>query len=310
MTTRAMPNPINGVLLLDKPLGLSSNVALQKSKRLFNAEKAGHTGSLDPLATGMLPLCFGEATKYTRFLLEERKCYQTTIQLGITTTTGDGEGEVLERKEVPALSDKVLHQLVQHFQGEQKQIPPMYSAIKHQGQPLYKLARQGKEIERKVRTVHISHLSLEKIEQNESGTFLTFRVECSTGTYIRTLAEDMGRFLGCGAHVTFLRRLWVWPFHQHPMVALTTLQEQSPQEILSHLIPLETILPQLLPSLSLSSQSAHFLRQGQKVKVETDKTGWVALMTPEGCLLGVGEILTPGTITPRRLSKTESAYSE
>ncbi|MBS0288032.1 MAG: tRNA pseudouridine(55) synthase TruB [Proteobacteria bacterium] len=293
-----MKTAVNGILLLDKPLGLSSNVALQKTKRLFNAEKAGHTGSLDPLATGMLPLCFGEATKYTRFLLEEKKCYQTTLLLGVTTTTGDSEGEIVATKPVPKLSDALLNELLETFLGQQQQIPPMYSAIKHQGQPLYKLARQGKEIARKARTITISRLTLDKVEQQEEACFLTLTVECSTGTYIRTLAEDMGKFLGCGAHVSALRRLWVWPFHTHPMVTLETLHEGS-------LIALEEVLPQLLPAVCLNEQQAHFLSRGLQVEVlASAQTGWVALMTHRGTLLGVGEMVGQGRVAPRRLCAT------
>lgn len=301
-------NQVDGILLLDKPLGLSSNVALQKAKRLLNAKKAGHTGSLDPLASGMLPICFGEATKYTRFLLEEKKCYQTTIQLGVTTTTGDGEGEVIAQRPIPELPPHLLEKMLSHFTGEQQQIPPMYSAIKHQGQPLYKLARQGKEIERKARTITVSSLSLDKIEQTSSGTYLTLNIVCSTGTYIRTLAQDMGEFLGCGAYVTKLRRAWVWPFTQDVMISLDALNEQTQDERLGSLIPLEKIMPQLLPSIGLSEQAVGLLNKGQHVTVETaQQSGLIALMTHHGLLLGIGEIIAPNRIAPKRLSSTVTA---
>ncbi len=297
--------PLNGILLLDKPLGLSSNVALQKAKRLFNAKKAGHTGSLDPLATGMLPLCFGEATKYTRFLLEEKKCYQTTIQLGMTTTTGDGEGEVIEQKPIPPLTDKLLSDMLTTFTGQQQQIPPMYSALKHNGQPLYKLAREGKEIERKARTITISSLTIDKVEQTEQATYLTVTVVCTTGTYIRTLAQDMGNFLGCGGYVTMLRRLWVWPFQNEAMIPLDALYEQSDEQRMQSLLPLEKILPQLLPSIDLAEHMVDSLNKGQHVTVQTPQlSGWIALMTHHGALLGIGEVIGPNRIAPRRLTST------
>lgn len=300
--------PVNGILLLDKPLGLSSNIALQKSKRLFNAKKAGHTGSLDPLASGMLPLCFGEATKYTRFLLEEKKCYQTTIQLGVTTNTGDGEGEVIAQKAVPDLTQAMLDDLQNAFLGEQQQIPPMYSALKHKGQPLYKLAREGKEIERKARTITISTLTLDNLEHSNEGTFLTFTVVCTTGTYIRTLAQDMGNYLGCGGYVTMLRRLWVWPFANEAMIPLDALYDLSDDERMQHLIPLEKILPQLLPSIDLTEQTVDLLNKGQHVSVETaQQSGWIALMTRQGALLGIGEVIGPNRIAPRRLCSTADA---
>lgn len=297
-----MKAAVNGILLLDKPLGLSSNVALQKTKRLFNAKKAGHTGSLDPLATGMLPLCFGEATKYTRFLLEEKKCYQTTIQLGVSTTTGDAEGEIVAQKAIPALTTTLLDNILATFHGEQTQIPPMYSAIKHQGQPLYKLARQGKEIPRKARTITVSRLELDEVKQTEEQAFLTLTVECTTGTYIRTLAEDIGAYIGCGAHVVALRRVWVWPFTGYSMQSLEALSAQDETIRGQSLISLEEILPQLLPSITLASKEAESLSKGLKIHTEvTQPSGWIALMTNQGSLLGVGEVVAPNTIAPRRL---------
>ena len=193
---------VNGILVLDKPIGLSSNAALQEAKRLFYAKKAGHTGSLDPLATGVLPLCFGEATKFSQFLLDANKRYQATVTLGVATSTGDYEGEVIEEKAVDRFNDQELEAALDQFRGEISQIPSMYSALKVNGQPLYKLARQGIEIERKARQVTIFNLEL----LENPGVELVLDIHCSKGTYIRTLAEDLGKVLGCGAHVSSLRR--------------------------------------------------------------------------------------------------------
>lgn len=292
---------VDGILLLDKPIGRSSNAALQKARYLFNAQKAGHTGSLDPLASGMLPLCFGEATKFSRFLLDERKTYQTVMRLGITTTTGDEEGEVLEQKAVPELPLEKLQEMLRHFHGEQNQIPPMYSAVKFQGQPLYKLARQGKEIERRARTINIYRLTLDNVEENE-GVFVTLTVECSKGTYIRTLVEDMGVYLGCGAHVTQLRRLSVWPFESRGMLTLQALEEMSPSQRKDHLVEVGTVISLLLPKVLLDEKATFHLLRGQIVQSEAQEiAGWVTLMAANGEFLGVGEILADGRIAPRRL---------
>jgi tRNA pseudouridine55 synthase len=291
---------VDGILLLDKQIGVSSNAALQEAKHLFNAQKAGHTGSLDPLASGMLPICFGEATKYSRFLLEERKCYQTVMQLGVTTTTGDGEGEVVNRLPLPILTEEILAQMTGQFQGQLQQIPPMYSAIKFQGQPLYKLARQGKEIERQSRRITIHHLQIDKVDAQKGCISLT--IECSTGTYIRTLVEDMGAFLGCGAHVIELRRLWVWPFYQHQMFNFDDLTKLSQASLLSNLLPLHSVLTTLLPTLEMTNSAASLLKKGQIIPMaEPIKVGWTALVTMTGEFIGVGEVLEDGRVAPRRL---------
>ena len=211
---------LDGIVLLDKPLGLSSNHALQRVKRLFAARKAGHSGSLDPLATGMLPICFGKATKLSAQLLDARKCYRFTIQLGARTATGDTEGEVVEQCPVPALDAAGIRTVLAGFTGPQMQIPPMYSALKHQGQRLYSLARQGIEIEREPRPVHLYILELEEWSADR----LTLQAVCSKGTYIRVLAEDIARALGSCGHVSMLRRLWVEPFKEENMVSLETLE--------------------------------------------------------------------------------------
>ncbi|PJC02436.1 MAG: tRNA pseudouridine(55) synthase TruB, partial [Gallionellales bacterium CG_4_9_14_0_8_um_filter_59_50] len=208
-TERAVPikRPLDGVLLFDKPLLLSSNIALQKVRRLFRAEKAGHTGTLDPLATGLLPICFGEATKFTHALLDADKRYLATLRLGQRTTTGDAEGEVVAQRAVAVTADQ-LRQVLAAFTGEIQQLPPMYSALKHQGKPLYEYIRQGETVERAARPVVIHELAL----QRWAGDELVLDVRCSKGTYVRTLAEDIGEALGCGAHLTGLRRSGIGDF--------------------------------------------------------------------------------------------------
>lgn len=212
---------ISGILLLDKPMGITSNAALQQVKRLFNACKAGHTGSLDPLATGVLPLCFGEATKFSQFLLDADKHYRARVRLGVTTDSGDADGKVLETKPVPEITDEALEQALDNYRGEITQVPSMFSALKVDGQPLYKLARQGVEVEREARPVTIYELEV----QDRSGDELTLDVRCSKGTYVRTLAEDIGRELGCGAHVAGLRRLAAGPFKIEETVSIQQLEE-------------------------------------------------------------------------------------
>lgn len=237
-------NKINGILLLDKPLHISSNGALQRVKRLFNAQKAGHTGSLDPLATGMLPICFGNATKLCQYLLDSDKIYVATAKLGEKTTTGDAEGEVIMRRSAEGITLEKLQQVAAMFSGEIQQIPPMYSALKHKGRPLYELARQGIEIERQPRKVTIHELRVEGLE----GDVCHFFVKSSKGTYIRTLVEDIGEVLGCGAHVIGLRRLAVVPFENTAMITLPELEQVCEQGgdvgLYHHLLSLESIVQQ------------------------------------------------------------------
>ena len=214
---------IDGIVLLDKPVGPTSNGALQELKRLYSARKAGHTGSLDPMASGLLPVCLGEATKVSSFLLDADKHYQLTACFGRRTTTGDAEGELLETRDTAALTDAALRRLVRDYRGDRMQTPPMYSAVKHRGQPLYKLARKGVEVEREARPIRVYAL-----EQGERrGDEVDFTLHCSKGTYVRTLAEDMGDELGCGAHVTRLRRTGVGPYRagEWPFVTLESLRE-------------------------------------------------------------------------------------
>ena len=217
---------ISGVLLLDKPAGITSNAALQVVKRLFDANKAGHTGSLDPLATGMLPICLGEATKISGFLLSADKCYRAVCKLGVTTNSGDADGEVLQQRPVENINEARVREVLMNFMGDGKQIPPMHSAIKRQGVPLYKLAHQGIEVEREARDITIHSLDLVRLEGDE----LEIDVCCSKGTYIRTLAEDIGEELGCGAHISALRRTGVGALdniEMHTLDSLTALAEQQ-----------------------------------------------------------------------------------
>ncbi|NNG14462.1 MAG: tRNA pseudouridine(55) synthase TruB, partial [Gammaproteobacteria bacterium] len=230
---------VSGIVLLDKPLGLSSNKALQEVKNLFFARKAGHTGSLDPLASGLLALCFGEATKISNFLFDANKRYRATGKLGEVTTTGDAEGEVVETRPIPELDASKLEAALEPFRGEISQVPPMYSALKHKGEPLYKLARQGIEIEREARQVTIYSLSLVELTAD---TF-TIDIECSRGTYIRTLIEDIGNALGCGAYVTALRRTGLGPFGEADMVTLDALKavyEEDKTQLKQFMLPTDS----------------------------------------------------------------------
>jgi len=300
---RRQGRQLNGVLLLDKSVGISSNAALQRVKRLYQAAKAGHTGSLDPLATGMLPICFGEATKFSQFLLQADKRYQVRAQCGIKTTTADAEGEVVSRREVSGLTAQNVEAVLQQFRGDISQVPSMYSAIKHHGQPLYRLARRGIEVERKPRQVSIYALTLDAIE--DSSVLLT--VHCSKGTYVRNLIEDIGEALGCGAHVSALHRTQVGDLPGDAMVSYETingLAEQSDMATLDHyLLPIDKVVC-IEPTLQLSTTTAFYLQQGQPVIVpNAPADGWVKLYAAGDEFLGVGEILSDGRVAPRRLVK-------
>ncbi|WJW76516.1 tRNA pseudouridine(55) synthase TruB [Thiohalobacter sp. IOR34] len=291
---------VNGILLLDKPTGLTSNKALQIVKQLFKARKAGHTGSLDPLASGLLPICLGEATKVSGFLLDADKHYRVRCKLGEKTATGDAEGEVIETRPLEGVDAARLESVLAAFRGPIEQIPPMYSAVKHQGQRLYKLAREGVEVEREPRTVVIHELTLLAFEP----PFFDIDVRCSKGTYVRTLAEDIGEQLGCGAHVTALRRLGVGPYDDAGMVtldALKTLEEQGLAALDAQLLPIESALTQW-PDVQLNSDAAFYLRQGQAVQVPHAPTsGWVRLYEADHRFIGMGQILDDGRVAPKRL---------
>lgn len=296
--------PINGILLLNKSPGMTSNGALQIAKRMFAAAKAGHTGSLDPLATGLLPLCFGEATKFSQYLLDADKAYQVTAKLGVTTTTGDADGEVLQERPVTA-DAAAIEAALMTFLGPIEQVPSMYSAIKHQGQPLYKLARQGIEVERKARQVTIHALTVMACE----GDQLTFEVHCSKGTYVRSLVEDLGELLGCGGHVTWLHRIKAGPYLAADMLTLDelgALKEEGGFEALDQkLLPLSSSVDDW-PRVVLGQDAAYYLQNGQPVMATArPDQGWVTLYHADtDAFLGVGEVLDDGMIAPRRLVAT------
>lgn len=292
---------VNGILLLDKPLGLTSNDALTKSKKLYNSKKAGHTGSLDPLATGMLPICYGEATKFSQFLLEADKKYVVEAKLGIKTSTGDAEGEVIVTRDVPPNLCHKIEKVLDSFRGEIQQIPSMYSALKFQGKPLYAYARQGIEIERASRTVYIRELKILNFDNDT----LEMAVSCSKGTYIRTLVEDIGEILGCGAYVSALRRTSVDPYAQKKMHSLDELEQlfqTEGQEALDELLlPIHSALS-VWPEVTLSESLSFYIKQGQPVIVPKAPTaGLVQLVSSQNDFLGVGEILDDGRVAPRRL---------
>lgn len=299
--------PVDGILLLDKPLGVSSNHALQSVKRLYEAAKAGHTGSLDPLATGVLPLCFGEATKFSQYLLDADKAYESTFVLGTVTDTGDAEGRVLEDKDASGVTESDVITALQAFEGDIEQIPSMFSAIKQGGQPLYKLARKGLEVERKPRSVVIKTLQLRAFrggERPEADIYL----ECSKGTYVRSLAEDLGRAIGCGAFVSALRRTRAGPFGIEDSMTLNGLEalkgagESGVLDTL--LLPTDAALG-ALPLVRLSESSGFYMRQGQPVMVSNGpRDGIVRVALDSGEFLGVGEMLDDGRVAPRRLIVT------
>lgn len=294
--------PLDGIVLIDKPLGLSSNTALQKTKRIFNARKAGHTGSLDPLATGVLPICFGEATKISSFLLDSNKRYTTTIQLGHTRTTGDMEGEIVESRAVPELNSDLIETVLSKFRGDVDQVPPMHSALKHEGTPLYKLARQGITIERKVRHIKIFELTALGFTTDT----LTLDVHCSKGTYIRTLAQDIGEALGCGSHLIDLRRTEVEPFGGYPIYTLEQLTElASKNELSQTLLPIDAAIPHW-PSLTLTQEQAENICMGRRV--EHDKipdSDSIRLYRDNGNFLGIGQLHESGLLAAKRLLRTD-----
>lgn len=294
---------VHGVLVLDKPRGFSSNAALQKVRWLLNAEKAGHTGSLDPLATGVLPLCFGEATKFSQYLLDADKGYSTVAQLGVTTTTGDAEGEVLERRAV-AVDEAAIQAALPAFRGQIEQIPPMYSALKRDGQPLYKLARAGEVVEREARSVTIGRLELLALQEDRA----TLEVACSKGTYVRTLVEDLGARLGCGAHVAELRRTQAGPFGLAQAISLEELEaahaEGGSEALDRFLLPVDSGLEHW-PLVQLTQHSAYYWLHGQPVRAaNAPKFGLMRVQDDQGRFIGIGEIDDEGQVAPRRLIRS------
>lgn len=307
MARRRKGRALDGILVLDKPAGLSSNQALQTAKRLYFAAKAGHTGSLDPMATGVLPLCFGEATKFSQFLLDADKAYESTFVLGATTTTADAEGEVLEERDAGSLTEAAVAAALEAFRGETEQVPPMYSAVKQGGQPLYKLARQGQEVERKVRRVTLYELELLAFRAGPRAE-ADIRMYCSKGTYVRALADDLGRLLGCGAHVGALRRTRAGPFNLAQAVSLPMLQAlRDADELVSMdslLLPMDAAIERL-PQICLGEAASFYMRRGQPVRIAcAPADGLVRMILESGDFLGIGEILDDGRVAPRRLIVT------
>ena len=296
MQFKRVKKNINGILLLDKPLGFSSNQALQRVKWLLQAAKAGHTGTLDPLATGLLPLCFGEATKFAHYLTDADKTYHATIKLGITTTTGDAEGEVLQQMPVQ-VSAAQFSQACLRFIGTIQQVPPMYSALKHEGKALYEYAREGIEIERKVRTVNIHNIDVLSF----AGDVAEITVTCSKGTYIRTLAEDIGASLGCGAHLIGLRRTYTAGYDIAQAVTLAQFETMTAEERLAILAAPDSAVDDL-PALVLDADSAFYLMQGQAVwQSGKVPAGLLRLYDERQVFLGLGEQQSDGKIAPKRL---------
>ncbi|HQR59470.1 MAG TPA: tRNA pseudouridine(55) synthase TruB [Azonexus sp.] len=294
MQVRKAWKQVDGVLLLDKPLGLTSNDALQKARRLFSAAKGGHTGTLDPLATGLLPLCFGEATKFSADLLDADKTYEAVVRLGICTDTGDAEGTVIATATVDVSKDYIFRVLRQ-FTGAIRQIPPMHSALKRNGRPLYELARQGIEVERESRMVTIHAIDCLSF----GGDSLTLRIACSKGTYIRVLAADIGRALGCGAHLAGLRRTRVGDLDLGAAVTLAHLESLDEAGRASCLQPVDALL-RSLPSATLEGKAAERFRHGNPVDLPAGLSGKVRIYV-DGTLIGVGEPAPDGRLWPRRL---------
>ena len=306
MARRSHGRDVSGVLALDKPAGMTSNQAVQAAKRLFRARKVGHTGSLDPLATGVLPLCFGAATKLSQFLLNSDKRYLTEARLGVSTDSGDAEGKILAERPVGDLSRCQVEAALDAFRGDVDQVPSMFSAIKHQGQPLYKLARRGVEVEREARRV--------TIHANELVAFgadaLTLDIHCSKGTYVRSIVAELGEALGCGAHVTALRRTMAGPFAESDLVTFEALEAANAERRLDALLQPAWSAVRQWPMVTLTADTAYYLRQGQPVLVpHAPPAGWVRLFERTsgqdagacGQFLGVGEILECGRVAPRRL---------
>ena len=304
MSRRKSGRNVDGILLLDKRLGVSSNRALQEVKRLFNANKAGHTGSLDPLATGLLPLCFGEATKVSAMMLDDNKRYQVVVKLGVMTDTGDTEGKVIAEKPVPELSLDEIESCLQRFTGEIDQVPPMYSALKHNGRKLYELAREGKTIERKARRITIFELKL----LHASSDSLKLDVSCSKGTYIRSLAEDIGHYLGCGGTVTELRRTHAGQFKIEDALTIEQCQKMDFEALISCLLDVDKPLD-TMPAIELSTQQATLIKHGQQIdteKTEAETNQGMVRMYSEQVFLGLGEMLLNGKLVPKKIFNLNS----
>jgi tRNA pseudouridine55 synthase len=286
---------VDGVLLLDKPAGITSNAALQKARWLFNAAKAGHTGTLDPMATGLLPLCFGEATKFAGELLNADKVYRATLRFGVTTDTADAEGNVLETRPV-AVTEEQLRRVMVTFVGETDQVPPMYSALKRDGKPLYEYARAGVELERAPRRITIHRLELCALAGDEA----TISVDCSKGTYVRTLAADIGVALGCGAHLTALRRTRIGDLNLAGAVTLADLEVSNMGDRDARLAPVDTLLANLAKA-NLNEHDTERVLHGQGFRWEGPPGQRFRLFGADGLFLGLGEVAADGWLNPRRL---------
>ncbi|QYJ81496.1 tRNA pseudouridine(55) synthase TruB [Shewanella aegiceratis] len=298
---------VDGIVLLDKDTGMSSNFALQRVKRIYNAAKAGHTGALDPLATGMLPICLGEATKFSQHLLDADKRYLVTAKLGVRTDTSDSDGEVVQTRPIN-FTEQQLEEALEHFRGETMQVPSMYSALKYQGQPLYKYAREGKEVPREARPIKVFELNFIKLEGDE----LTLDIHCSKGTYIRTITDDLGEMLGCGAHVIMLRRTGVAGYPYDKMVTLEQLEalltkaqeeERPPKELLDPLLlPMDTAVSGL-KEINVSDELAHYLMNGNPVQVANLPVDELVRITLGEAkqFVGIGQMNDDGLLAPKRL---------
>lgn len=287
--------PVHGVFLLNKPLGISSNAALQKVRWLLRAEKAGHTGALDPLASGLLPICFGEATKFSHFLLDSTKRYQTTVQLGHSTTTGDVEGEVLLEQAVPELTEERIQQVLQQFVGETQQIPPMYSALKKQGRPLYELARKGIEVERDARPITIEAIQLLSFTENS----VTLDVTCSKGTYIRVLGEDIAKALGTYGHLTYLHRIQTGHFELIPSYTIEYLEGLTEQEREALLLPVYAPVQHFI-QIQVPEGRAEYFSRGMESNIDHAAEAQVLVFDGEKCL-GLAEINERKRLIPKRV---------
>ncbi len=308
MARKKKGNPINGIVLLDKPYEISSNKALQIVKGIYKAQKAGHTGSLDPLATGMLPICFGEATKISAFLLDADKRYSFDCKLGQITSTGDVEGEVLKTAPIPNLTEQEIKSVLQKFLGEINQVPPMYSALKQGGKRLYELARQGIEVERKPRKVTIHDLQLIGYTDDT----LSLEVQCSKGTYVRSLAEDIGNEIGCGAFVSRLHRMFVNPFLVNDMVTLDDirqLQEESEDALHKIILPLDCAVPEW-PAISLTEDMVFYFRRGQQLMLSGENhDALVKVYDPSGVFIGIAQGDGCGNFSPKRVFQLDKLES-
>lgn len=302
--TRVVRRPVHGVLLLDKPLGLSSNDALQKCKWLLRAEKAGHTGTLDPLATGVLPLCFGAATKFSQLQLDADKTYEAVARLGVKTSTGDAEGEVIEERPV-RVTQAQLDDVARRFTGAIQQVPPMYSALKKDGKALYAYARAGVEVERPPRDVTIFELRLSFVDDAQASDAIRIVAKCSKGTYIRTLGEDIGEALGCGAHLTALRRIATGHFEVAQCTTLQALEAMTESERATRLLPVEALLPSH-SRVTLDSENAGRFLSGLRRRGQWDDNDQVAVYGAQpAALLGTGHIKAGELIPGRLLSPPE-----